>query len=382
MITPQIAADRGDRLAAVLAERELDAVVVTNLHDIRWLAGFTGSNAVVVVGRDGLDGDPDLGPEDADRRGARRFVTDFRYVEQAESQVPDPWERIDGGRDLGGAGLAQHLPEGARRIGFDDAQMTVAAHRRLKNAAAIGQELVPVSGVVAALRAVKDASELAAIRRASELADAAFTEVVLEGPVVGRTERQLALDLEVAMRRRGASGNSFDPIVAFGPHGALPHASPRDLEIPAGALLTVDWGCVLDGYCSDCTRTVATGAVSDAEREVYAIVLDAQRQSLAAVRAGADARAVDAVARGLIADAGHGDHFGHGLGHGVGLEVHEAPTLGPRATAPLRVDEIVTVEPGIYVPGLYGVRIEDLVAVKTDGSDVFTTVTKELVEVG
>lgn len=372
MITPALATERSERLAALLTERELDGVVITDLHDIRWLTGFTGSNAVVVVGRE-KHGD--------EVRELRRFVTDFRYVEQAASEVPEPWERINGGRDLGGAGMAQHLPAGAKRIGFDDAHLTVAAHRRLANAAEIGQQLVPVAGIVAGLRAVKDASELAAIRAAAELADDAFREVILDGPIVGRTEREIAIDLELAMRRRGASGNSFDPIVACGPHGALPHASPRDVAVPAGVLLTVDWGCVLDGYCSDCTRTVATGSVPDDAREVYEIVLDAQRRALAAVRVGIDAREVDAIARDLIGTAGHGQHFGHGLGHGVGLEVHEAPTLGPRSSGALRRDEVVTVEPGIYVPGKHGVRIEDLVAVKPDGPDVFTSLPKELLEV-
>ncbi|WP_026911858.1 M24 family metallopeptidase [Patulibacter minatonensis] len=360
---------RGDRLDALAKKKGLDALVVTNLHDIRWLTGFTGSNAVVVVGRDS-EGDP-----------VRRFITDFRYVAQAEDQVPEPWQRIDGGRDLGGAGLAAHLPHGVKKVGFDDAQLTVAAHRRLKNAVEIGQELVPAQGLVSGLRAVKDPSELSAIRAASELADAAFVEVVLEGGVVGRTERELGLRLETRLRELGASGNSFDPIVAFGAHGALPHASPRDEVIPKDVLLTVDWGCILDGYCSDCTRTVATGTVGDEARGVYELVLDAQKQSLAAVKAGADARAIDKVAREIIAAGGHGDHFGHGLGHGVGLEVHEAPTLSPRGQGALVAGQIVTVEPGVYVPGHHGVRIEDLVAVTDDGSDVFTTVSKDLIEV-
>lgn len=360
---------RGDRLAALLKDKKLDALVVTNLHDIRWLTGFTGSNAVVIVGQDS-DGEP-----------IRRFITDFRYVTQAKDEVPDPWQRIDGGRDLGGAGIAAHLPHGVKRVGFDDAQLTVAAHRRLKNAIEIGQELVPVQGLVTGLRAVKDADELGLIRAAVELADAAFVEVILEGGVVGRTEKEVALRLETRMRELGASGSSFDPIIASGPAGALPHATPRDEVIPAGVLLTVDWGCVLDGYCSDCTRTVATGTVDDEARGVYALVLDAQKQSLAAVRAGAEARGVDAVARGIIATGGHGDHFGHGLGHGVGLEVHEAPTLSPRGQGTLRAGEIVTVEPGVYVPGRLGVRIEDLAAVTEDGTDVYTSVSKDLIEV-
>jgi Xaa-Pro aminopeptidase len=362
-------ADRADRLDALAKKQGLDALVVTNLHDIRWLTGFTGSNAVVVVGRDS-EGDP-----------VRRFITDFRYVAQAEDQVPDPWQRIDGGRDLGGAGLAAHLPHGVRKVGFDDAQFTVAAHRRLKNAVEIGQELKPAQGLVSGLRAVKDAGELDKIRSASELADAAFVEIVLEGGVVGRTEKEVGLRLETRLRELGASGSSFDPIVAFGAHGALPHASPRDEVIPTGVLLTVDWGCVLDGYCSDCTRTVSTGGISADAQAVYDLVLDAQRQSLAAVRAGAEARAVDKVARDVIAAGGHADHFGHGLGHGVGLEVHEAPTLSPRGQGALVAGQIVTVEPGVYVPGRHGVRIEDLVAVTDDGADVYTTVSKELIEV-
>lgn len=361
--------ERADRLDALAKKQGLDALVVTNLHDIRWLTGFTGSNAVVVVGRDS-EGD-----------AVRRFITDFRYVAQAKDEVPDPWQRIDGGRDLGGAGLAAHVPHGVRKVGFDDAQLTVAAHRRLKNAVEIGQELVPAQGLVSGLRAVKDASERAAIRAASELADAAFVEVVLEGGVVGRTERELGLRLETRMRELGASGNSFDPIVACGPHGALPHASPRAEAIPAGVLLTVDWGCTLDGYCSDCTRTVSTGGISDDARGVYDLVLDAQLRSLAAVKAGADARAVDKVAREVIAAGGHAEHFGHGLGHGVGLEVHEAPTLSPRGQGALVAGQIVTVEPGVYVPGSHGVRIEDLVAVTEGAADVFTTVSKDLLEV-
>ncbi|EHN08731.1 Aminopeptidase YpdF (MP- MA- MS- AP- NP- specific) [Patulibacter medicamentivorans] len=362
-------ATRAERLAAAVAERDLDALIVSDLFDIRWLTGFTGSNAVVVVGVAG-DGPPVL-----------RFVTDFRYVSQAAEQVPDPWERIDGGRDLGGAGLVAHLPEGARRIGFDAGHLSVAAHKRLSDALPSGIDLQPADAI-GDLRAVKDSGEVARIRAAAELADAAFREVVLEGPVVGRTEAAVALDLEFAMRKLGASGNSFDPIVACGPHGALPHASPRDVEIPAGVLLTVDWGAILDGYCSDCTRTVATGPISDRAREVYELVLDAQQRSLAAVREGAGARDVDAVAREIIAAGGYGERFGHGLGHGVGLEVHEPPTLSPRGGGALRAGEIVTVEPGIYLPGELGVRIEDLAVVTADGSDVLNTLPKDLVTVG
>src|SRR4029079_15618664 len=194
----------------------------------------------------------------------------------------------------------------------------------------------------------------------------------------GRTERAVARALEDAMRDRDAEP-SFPTIVAAGPHGALPHAEPRDVEIPAGALVVGDWGARYQGYCSDCTRTVATGPVEDEARAVYDLVLRAQRAALDAVRPGPEGKAVDAVARDLIAEAGHGDEFGHGLGHGVGLEVHEAPRLSRNsAEARLEPGNVVTVEPGVYLPGRGGVRIEDLVSVTADGCAVISRTTKEL----
>jgi Xaa-Pro aminopeptidase len=227
---------------------------------------------------------------------------------------------------------------------------------------------------------VKDAGELERIRAAAVLADDALREV-LDAGLVGRTERDVALDLEVAMRRRGAEGPSFPPIVAAGAHGALPHASPRPMAIPAGTLVVVDWGAQLDGYASDCTRTFATGELDERDRAVYDVVLDAQRAALAAVGPGPTGREVDAVARELIAAAGHAEHFGHGLGHGVGMEVHERPRLSTRGDAPLVPGHVVTVEPGVYVPGAVGVRIEDLVAVTQDGHDVMSTLPKDLTTV-
>jgi Xaa-Pro aminopeptidase len=229
------------------------------------------------------------------------------------------------------------------------------------------------------LREVKQPSELARIRAASELADAALREV-LEAGLVGRSERDVAIDLELRMRRLGAEGPSFPSIVAAGPHGALPHAEPRDEPIARDTLVTIDWGALLDGYCSDCTRTYATGEhLPEGAREVYELVLAAQLAGLAAVRVGPNGKEIDAVAREAIEAAGHGGHFGHGLGHGVGLEVHEAPRLSRTAgDRPLRAGSVVTVEPGIYVPGRYGVRIEDLVAVTDNGPLVLTGLAKEL----
>jgi len=218
------------------------------------------------------------------------------------------------------------------------------------------------------------------VRTAARLGDEALREVLQQG-LAGRTERAVARALEDAMRDRDAEP-SFPTIVAAGPHGALPHAEPRDVEIPAGALVVVDWGARYQGYCSDCTRTVATGPVEDEARAVYDLVLRAQRAALDAVRPGPEGKAVDAVARDLIAEAGHGDEFGHGLGHGVGLEVHEGPTLSKKGDKHLAVGNVVTVEPGVYLPGRFGVRIEDLAVVTDAGPDVLSAYTKELTDVG
>ena len=200
--------------------------------------------------------------------------------------------------------------------------------------------------------------------------------------LVGKPEREVALALEHEMRLRGAEDPSFPSIVAAGENGASPHADPGDMPIPADTLVTIDLGCRLDGYCSDCTRTWATGSVSDELAGLYALVLEAQETALAAVRPGPTGREVDAVARDIIERAGHGEHFGHGLGHGVGLEVHEAPRLSRQSEAALVPGNVVTVEPGVYVPGVGGVRIEDLVVVTADGRDVLSSTSKALRTVG
>ncbi len=229
------------------------------------------------------------------------------------------------------------------------------------------------------LRLVKDPGEIERIAAAAKLADEALL-AVLEHGLVGRTEREVAFELETKMRSLGAEEPSFPSIVAFGAHGALPHAQPRDAEIPRDVLVTIDWGALLDGYCSDCTRTYATGeGVSEQAREVYALVLEAQLAGLDAVQAGPNGREVDAVAREIIERGGHGEHFGHGLGHGLGLAVHEAPRLSRTAgEEPLLAGSVVTVEPGVYLPGELGVRIEDLTVVRDDGCDVLTSLPKEL----
>jgi len=353
--------DRADRIATKLAERELDALLVTNLVNVRWLTGFSGSNGLALVGP-----------------GSQRlFLTDFRYLSQSAEQLDGAWAR-EIAPEILPAATAHVGGDGAPvKLGFDDASMSVKDHGQLIAKVAEGVELVPAGGLVEQLRAVKDAGELDKIRAAAKLADAALTEVLARG-LVGRTERDVALDLEVTMRKAGAEAASFPPIVAAGGHSALPHAEPRDVAIPAGTLVTIDWGAQLDGYASDCTRTFATGELDPRDREIYELVLRAQEESLAAVRAGAGGREVDAVARDIITAAGHGEHFGHGLGHGVGAEVHEGPRLSQRSDSTLEAGQVVTVEPGVYVPGAVGVRIEDLAVVTADAPDVLTGLPKDL----
>ena len=348
---------RADRVVAVLEERELDCLLVTNLVNVRYLTGFTGTNGACVVTRD-----------------ERLFLTDSRYVEQARQQVPE-FEQLEASRELLGD-LAAWL---RGRAGFDDAHVSVRAHRLLSEKVGEGVELVAAAGVVEGLRAVKDAGELSAIRAAVEVADAAYEELRADG-LAGRTEREVARSIIRFLEDRGADEVSFRPIVAAGGHGALPHAMPRDVEIPRGVLVVVDLGARLDGYCSDCTRTLATGPLDDREREAYEGVLEAQEAALDAVRAGADCRAVDAAAREAV-KARVGVGFDHGLGHGVGLEVHEGPRLAPSAEGALEAGNVVTVEPGVYVPGEFGIRIEDLVVVTDDGCEVLTGFPKELVTV-
>ena len=354
-----MSAARADRVQDALRERELDALIVTHLVNVRWLTGFTGTNAVAVVGSD----------------GTRMFLTDFRYVERAEAEV-DGFERRRGGRNL----LADATEGLSGRVGFEDHHMSVRTWQRLTETAGDEVELAGAGSMLEDLRAVKEPAELDAIRDAARLADEVVGAVVIEEGLAGRTEREVARAIERELRERGAEP-SFPPIIAAAEHGALPHAEPRDVEIPADSLVVVDFGALVDGYCSDCTRTFATGDVDAGALEVYELVQRAQADALAAVRPGASCRAVDAVARDVITQAGHGDHFGHGLGHGVGMEVHEEPRLTANAEGELAAGNVVSVEPGVYIAGAVGVRIEDLVAVTGDGHEVLSSLPKELTKV-
>jgi Xaa-Pro aminopeptidase len=349
---------RADRVAGAL---EVDALLITDPVNLRYVTGFTGSNGMAVVGRD-----------------VRRFITDFRYIERAAAEV-EGFDREQAPQSFDDA-LKEGWPAGSFRLGFEDDHVTVRRHGRLRELLPDRVELVPAGGVVQRLRAVKDAEEIDRIAAAAALADEAYGLLRSQG-LVGRTEREVALAAENEMRRLGADDPSFPSIVASAERGSRPHATPEDVPIAAGTLVTLDLGARLDGYCSDCTRTWATGELPDDLASAYALVLRAQRAALDAVRPGPSGREVDAVARGIIEAAGHGSHFGHGLGHGVGMEVHEAPRLARTGDAALAAGNVVTVEPGVYLPGRGGVRIEDLVVVTETARRVLSGTTKELVTV-
>jgi Xaa-Pro aminopeptidase len=351
-------AQRLKHLRALLVEHELDQLLVTDLTNVRYLSGFTGTNGLLVIGAD-----------------TAVLLTDFRYVTQAGEQVK-VYEVRDAGREPRQT-LAQLL---AGRVGFDDAHMTVRAHGRISEDAGAGVELEPAAGLVERLRRVKDAAELAHISTAASIADRIYGRLCEDG-IVGHTEQQVAWRIEVLAREFGAERLAFPPIVAAGAHGALPHAEPRNVAIRKGQMVVVDLGCVVSGYCSDATRTVVAGTADDRHRELYAVVREAQEAALEAVLPGVEGATVDAVARDLIAAAGYGEHFGHSLGHGVGLEVHEGPTLSAKSEDILAVGNVVTIEPGIYLEGELGVRIEDLVVVDDDGPHVLSGFGKDLLEI-
>ena len=365
-----VSSERTERLAEQLRERELDALLVQSRYDLRYVTGFTGTHGLALVRARPSAQEPHV------------FLTDFRYETQSEQQVASGYRREVVVGELIDAAAAR-LGEADGRVGFDETALTVGSHRRLRERLADSWELVGATSIVAGLRLVKDAGEIALIRAAANLADEAL-HTVLEDGLAGRTEREVAIELELRMRRLGAEAPSFPSIVAAGAHAALPHAEPRPAEIAADVLVTIDWGALLDGYCSDCTRTYATSERIPAEaREVYELVLEAQQRGLDALRPGPSGREVDAAAREVIVQGGQGEHFGHGLGHGVGLEVHEGPRLSRTAgEEPLREGSVVTVEPGIYLPGVLGVRIEDLAVVRAEGAEVLTGLPKELTVTG
>ena len=337
-----------------LRERLERPLLVTSPVNVRYLTGLASSNAALLVE-----------PERV------RLFTDFRYLERARA-VADV-ETVQTARDI--LGDLPGLVDGP--VAFEGGDLTYAAWARLRDA---GMELEPSSGAVEALRAVKEPGEIEAIRRACQATDRAYAALAQER-FTGRTERELAWTMEQLLREHGGEGIAFDTLVAAGSSGASPHSELGDTPIEAGTLVIVDSGCTVDGYASDCTRTFATGELPDELRRIYDVCLEAQLRALDEIRPGVTGREADATARDVIEEAGYGERFGHGLGHGLGLLVHEAPAVRPESSDVLEPGQVFSVEPGIYLPGLAGVRIEDLVVLREDGIERLTTGPKDLVVV-
>jgi len=335
----------------------VEALVVTHLPLVRYLTGFTGSDGAVVISATG-----------------QWFLTDSRYTTQAAEEAAGFTQVEYRGKLEGITSLLRQLPAG--RVGFEAEQVTVAFHRGLADALP-AVELVPLGAELDGLRMVKDAAEIRLLERSAELASTALLGI-LDRIRPGVSERELALELEFAMKRAGAEEKSFDFIVASGERGALPHGRASAKEIRSGELVTIDFGSVCQGYHSDETVTVAVCQPAERQREVYRIVREAHDRAIDAVRPGVILKELDAVARDFITQEGYGAYFGHGLGHGVGLEVHEKPTVSFRGEEALVEGMVFTIEPGIYIPGWGGVRIEDTVVVTGDGCRLLTRVPKDL----
>src|SRR3989454_1863454 len=348
---------RLDRLRTLLAEHHLDAILLHNGENRTYLTGFTGSAGAGVI-----------------RARGSLLLVGLRWFQQPAAEAPG-WASVRAPRQS--TDIVTEIVRGRelRRVGFESDALTYKQYDELGTALRPA-ELVPVTGVDR-LRWVKDGEELARIRKAVAIADAGFAHV--QGYLrPGIREREVALELEFYMRRHGADKEAFDTIVASGVRSSLPHGRATEKVVAPGEFVTLDFGAVVRGYHSDCTRTVVLGDASPRHREIYDLILAAQRAALGGIRPGVAARDADALARRVITEAGHGEHFGHGLGHGVGLAIHEGPTLSPREEATLEAGMVVTVEPGVYLPGWGGVRIEDLVVITPDGCDDLTTAPKHL----
>lgn len=351
-----------------IAATGAEAALITSLPNVRYLSGLASSNAAVLL----------------PAHGAGVLATDSRYGEAAQRDCPDLELMVE--RQLEPALATLAVERGWAKLAFEAHEMTVERHETLAFLQD-GPQLIPLGRAVEELRMIKDVTEIELLARACAITGKAFT-ATLEKIVPGRTERQLAVLLERAMVDLGAEGLAFSTIVASGPNGAIPHHSPGDRAFESGDLITIDCGARYGGYHADMTRTVALGEPASWQRDIYDLVAAAQLAGVAAAVPGADIGDVDASARDLITEAGHGEHFGHGLGHGVGLEVHEAPLMGPGRTGRLQDRVPVTIEPGVYLPGKGGVRIEDTLVVRAGRSgagtvaagpaEILTTTTKEL----
>ncbi len=347
-------------LRKAMRREGVSAFAVTNRKNVHYLTGFTGSaGACLISARSAV------------------FITDFRYRSQAAKQVPPDFRRAEHASPV--QGIAKELKKTrAKALAFEESHVVHGVFRQLRKFIK-GVRLKPVSGLVEGLRLCKDAGEVRKLKQGARVNGEALSEISASIRT-GRAESDVALDLETAMRRRGASGASFDTIVASGPRSALPHGIASSRKLKKGDLITIDFGAVVSGYHADTTRVFSLGKPSPKAEKIYEIVLEAQVTALEAVKPGVSCGDVDKAARDVIEAHGYGEAFGHGTGHGVGLDIHEAPRLGPGVKEELRPGMVVTVEPGIYLPRWGGVRIEDMVLVTERGKEVLTrSITKELV---
>lgn len=352
--------NRVKKTLKALESYNCEALLVYGAYNRRYLSEFTGSSGYLFI-----------------TNNRCILLTDFRYMEQSSQQCKG-YDIIDFTKK----GLMETIlelieEEQVKTLGFEPKNVTYDQYKTLSEAVTI--DLVEVDGLVEKIRMIKDTEELEAIAKAEAIGDAAFTHI-LSFIKEGVTEIELALEIEYFMRRNGASNNSFDPIVASGARASLPHATPTNTKIKNGQVVLMDFGCIYNGYCSDMTRTVFLGKADDKFKHMYKAVLDAQLASLEALKAGVIGKEIDKIARDIIDVRGYNGKFGHGLGHCVGLEIHEGPRLSPLSETVFEENMVVTVEPGIYIPNFAGVRIEDVVCVKQDGIVNYTSSPKELIE--
>jgi Xaa-Pro aminopeptidase len=350
--------NRRSRLKPFYEDHDLDAILFTNLANIRYLCGFSGSDGVLLLARD-----------------EAWFLCDSRYTTQAAEEVRGAVVREFSAKYEAVCSLI--TDNKIRRFGIEATHMLVSDFRQLSERLD-GCELVGIGAALDSIRSCKDQDEIETLGRVAGLASASLN-AVLASLVPGVRETDFALELEIEMRRRGAEARAFDFIVASGERGAMPHGRASDKVLRSGELVTIDFGAVKDGYYSDETVTVAVGRPSDRGREIHAVVRQAHDRAIAAVRPGISCRDLDAVARDYISEQGYDAYFGHGLGHGVGLEIHEKPVVSQRSEAVVEEGMVFTIEPGIYIPGFGGVRIEDTVAVTADGCVILTQVPKDLI---
>lgn len=353
---------RVERLRGTLTKHELDGALISNAQNRRYLSGFTGSAGYLLITHDDTV-----------------IATDFRYYEQSEQQAPGfRLHKTVGGFDAWVPPLFAGLA--GKKIAFEASDMTVATHQAFKKALASLPEserpqLIPTPNLVESLRIFKEPDEVVALQRAVDLGDAAFTDVA-QRVEPGWTERQVAWEIEKYIREHGGDGLSFDTIVAGGPWGAMPHAYPRDRKLEAGEGVVIDMGCDVDGYMSDLTRTIFLGKPDDQFKRIYDIVLTAQLTAEEMVKPGMTGETCHMIAHNVIEAAGYGDTFGHGLGHGIGLQVHEAPRVARTSDDELKDNMVFTIEPGIYVTGWGGVRIEDMVVLENGKARVMSRAPK------